>query len=306
MELVVHIGSHKAGSTSIQSFCASQPAVLRAAGIHYPLGAFAENPGQHSSLKDLMIQGRLDEVRAFLAGAAQAARAEGAGTVFLSGEDLCSFGPGLAHLFQLQAAPVFRKTRVVLLLRNKRDYLYSSYKHYLLHGGTSSEHDFVTRQVFSPRRTVAAWRQIKGMGVQVLAFDAIKRDLLGSFFRSVFDLPVQAQIVANRSLDYLTLQAVNALLKPAGGGHTDRAALAELYRLSELHPPLPPLPVEDVVADGIDARFPNEDWEVPELDFVPALLERRVMAGQPVDPAAACARMAAMYSALQTYCNARA
>jgi hypothetical protein len=300
VRLVVHIGSHKAGSTSIQEYCRANQERLHAGGIHYPTGAFPRYPGQHSELNGLVQQDRMDEVRGFLAAAAQAARAQGAGTVFLSGEDLCTLGPGLAHRFQVAAATAFARTEVVLVLRNKRDYLYSSYKHLLLHGGVTGEHDFVARQVFSPRRAVAAWRQLPDVEVQVLPFDAMKRDLLGEFFRRIFGLEVRARIEANRSLDYLTLQAVNALLKPAEGGPIDAAALALVLRIRARHPAPAALPVEDVIADTLDRRFADEEWDIPGVDFAPSLLERRQMAGV-ADPVALSAEMAELYSALQTY-----
>jgi hypothetical protein len=111
----MHIGSHKAGSTSIQEYCQGGPAALREAGIHYPLGGLPRHAGQHSALKDLVIQDRMGEVAAFLEAAAAAARAQGAGVVLLSGEGLCVFGPGLAHRFQGMAAGVFSQTEIVLL-----------------------------------------------------------------------------------------------------------------------------------------------------------------------------------------------
>lgn len=293
----MHIGSHKAGSTSIQEFCRASPDRLREAGIHYPPGGLHRHHGQHSALKDLVQEDRMAELDAFLRGAVAAAQAQGCGTVLLSGEDLCALGPGLAHRFHRAASAVFAAIEIVLLLRNKRDYFYSSYKHHLLHGASTGEEAFVAGQAFSPRRTIAAWRQLKGVQLRVLGFDALKADLLGGFFGAVFGIKVDARLVANRSLDYLALQAVNALAKP-GGGAVDRGALAVVLQARARHPRPAALPVEDVIADGLTRRFDDADWVVDE---VPGLLERHAMARGAPDAAALCAEMAALYSALQTY-----
>ena len=297
----MHIGSHKAGSTSIQEFCRRNPETLAASGIHYPAGAFPRYPAQHSELKDLVQHDRMAEVRDFFAKARAAAEAQGAGTVFLSGEDLCALGPGLAHRLQAAAAGVFAGTTVVLLLRNKRDYLYSSFKHHLLHGQVTGEHDFVSRQMFSPRRTVEAWRGLKGVAVEVLSFDAMRGDLLPAFFRAVFGMTVESPIRANLSLDYLTLQMLNAMAKRPGLGGVEPALLRPVLQVIGRHKAPAALPVEDVIADNLNRCYPDADWEVPGLDFTAALLARRQMAGGTLDATADAARMSELYAALGTY-----
>lgn len=300
----MHIGSHKAGSTSIQEFCRRNPGTLTAAGIHYPAGAFPRYPAQHSELKDLVQHDRMVEVRDFFAKASAAATAQGAGTVFLSGEDLCALGPGLAHRLHVAAAATFADIAVVLVLRNKRDYLYSSFKHHLLHGQVTAEHDFVTRQMFSPRRTVDAWRGLKGVAVDVLSFDAMRGDFLAAFFRAVFGMAVQSPIRANLSLDYLTLQMLNALAKRPGEGGVDPALLRMVLQAIARHKEPAPLPVEDVIADNLDRCYPDADWQVPGLDFAATLLARRQMAGVDRDAAADAARMSELCAVLQTYFTA--
>jgi hypothetical protein len=308
----MHIGSHKAGSTSIQEFCRRHPEQLAAGGVHYPAGAFPRFPAQHSELKDLVQHDRMAEVGGFFAKAVAAAAAQGAETVFLSGEDLCALGPGLAHRLQVAAAAAFSSTTVVLVLRNKRDYLYSSFKHHLLYGRVTGEHDFVARQMFSPRRTVEAWRGLKGVAVQVLSFDAMRKDFLAGFFRAALDLAVESPIRANFSLDYMTLQMLNAMAKRPGEGGVDAALLRLVLQAIARHKAPAPLPVEDVIADNLDRCYANEDWDVPGLDFTAALLARRQMARAGVDTAADASadasadagRMSDLYSVLQTYLSA--
>ena len=294
MKLVVHIGSHKAGSTSIQDYCFHHPEALRAAGIHYPTGFFTRFPRQHSELKDLVLANGMDTVRGFLRAAAEAAEAQGAGTVFLSGEDLSALGPGLAHRFQTAVAGLFSETEVVLVVRNKRDYLYSSYKHHLLHVGPTGEHDFVARQKFSPGRTAAAWAGLKGVNLTVLSFEAMKHDLLAQFFRHVFAIEVRDNIVSNGSLDYITLMVVNALVKDGGP-----QAMAAAMKVNARHALAFHLPIENVIADNLDRQYPDEDWVIPGHDLGPAVLERRVMPTAGADPVLVCRKMAELFAALE-------
>jgi hypothetical protein len=300
----MHIGSHKAGSTSIQEFCRHNPDALAAAGIHYPVDAFPRYPAQHSELKDLVQQDRMGEVREFFIAASAAAAARGAGTVFISGEDLCALGPGLAHRLQLAAAESFESTMVVLLLRNKRDYLYSSFKHHLLHGQVTAEHDFVTRQMFSPRRTVEAWRGLKGVAVQVLAFDAMRGALLATFFRQVLGMAVDSPIRANFSLDFLTLQMLNTIAKRPGQNGVDPALLRLVLQAIARHKAPARLPLEDVIADNLTRCYPDADWQIPGVEFTAALLARRQIASADADPAAEAARMSELYSVVRTYFTA--
>lgn len=297
----MHIGSHKAGSTSIQEFCRRNPEQLAAVGIHYPAGAFPLFPAQHSELRGLVQHDQMAEVRAFFAKVSAAATAQKAETVFLSGEDLCALGPGLAHRLQLAAAETFASTTVVLLLRNKRDYIYSSFKHHLLHGQVTAEHDFITRQMFSPRRTVEAWRGLKGVAVEVLSFDAMHGNFLAGFFRATFGMAVESPIRVNYSLDYLTLQMLNAMAKRPGVGGVDPALLRLVLQAMARHKAPASLPVEDVIADNLNRCYPDADWDVPGLDFSASLLVRRQMARTTLDAAADAARMSDLYSVLQAY-----
>lgn len=297
----MHIGSHKAGSTSIQEYCQTHPAELLAAGIHYPTGAFPRYPDQHSELTDLVERDRAEEIQAFFARVTAAATAEGARVVFLSGEDLCTLGPGLAHRLHELAVRAFDGMTVVLLLRNKRDYLYSSFKHHLLHGQVTAEHDFVARQIFSPRRTVEAWRGVGGVTTQVLSYDAMRGELLPTFFRTVFDIAVESPIRANGSLDYMTLQMLNTLGKRPEAAGVEPGLLQLVLQVLARHPAPGHLPIEDVIADNLDRCYADDDWRVPGIDFADALLRRRQMARASIDLAAEAARMSELYFVLQTY-----
>jgi hypothetical protein len=76
MKLVMHIGSHKAGSTSIQDYCFLNQSHLLQHRICYPTGFF-ENSQRHLALRSLLAQDHWDAVQEFLEHAATSAR-EGA------------------------------------------------------------------------------------------------------------------------------------------------------------------------------------------------------------------------------------
>jgi hypothetical protein len=296
MRLVVHIGSHKAGSTSIQDYCCLNKDHLLRNGIHYPTGFFQKFPRQHSELRELIMQDRMDTVRDFFEQATSAARAHGAETVFISGEDLTALGPGLAHRFQVAAAKYFAQTRVVLIIRNKKDFFYSLYKHNLLYGPPTGEADFAVRQRFSPRYCYDAWQNMKNVSIQVISFEATKRQFLSAFFSQVFGLAVTSNIRSNRSLDYLTLQIMNSFLK-GKGSEVERIMIA----VSERHPINFSLPIEDVISENIDRLYPDEAWEIPGIDLGAAILEKRRVSSGNADCIELCKKMVDLFTELQRH-----
>src|SRR5215510_6274100 len=84
--LVVHIGSHRAGSTSIQAYLRANGPTLARQGIVYPADKLPAYPEQHSYLATLLKADDIDAVDGFLSSVSTEAMASSARTVVLSGE----------------------------------------------------------------------------------------------------------------------------------------------------------------------------------------------------------------------------
>ena len=86
LRLVLHVGVHKTGSTSIQQTLVKEHLRLRDEGVLYPAGLFFD--GQHSLLFRLINRGSEAEKRRFFLSLRALANRERCHTVILSGEQL--------------------------------------------------------------------------------------------------------------------------------------------------------------------------------------------------------------------------
>src|SRR5688500_18837453 len=63
-----HLGLHKTGTTSFQHGLLRARKQLRARGIVYPTPPSGSFPEQHAEIAAMLMQGRVDEVRAYFRG----------------------------------------------------------------------------------------------------------------------------------------------------------------------------------------------------------------------------------------------
>jgi len=132
MKLIIHIGSHKTGSTSIQDYAVQHVELLRAHKIAYPIDFFSKYPQQHSEFRDLLADNNVERVKEFFEYAIRDASSHSAKAVFLSGEDLCTLEKNHVHTLYNMLVNLFTDVKVALVLRNKKEYYWSSYKHSLI------------------------------------------------------------------------------------------------------------------------------------------------------------------------------
>jgi hypothetical protein len=118
--LVLHVGLHKTGTTSIQQTLSREHLRLREVGVLYPAGLFFD--GQHSLLFRLFSRGGEKKRRFFMSLRAMANR-EGCGTVILSGEQLSllrrsslkGLQPALEAANFTPLVVIFERSRIALL-----------------------------------------------------------------------------------------------------------------------------------------------------------------------------------------------
>ena len=209
---IVHAGSHKTGTTSLQGVLAARRAELAVAGIHYPaLGGKTRN---HNALAHRLAtcgDDELAELRRQLATvpARLGARSDGA-ALLLSAEEFSTrighldpwvgFDDGTywerrrAYLARLRAVlPEGARTEVFLCLRDHESYAHSLYATKMLSGKIRvSFGDFVRRcaPIFDYRRQVEVLAEVLGP-VRLESFDALRGDLVNLSFASL-GLPVRA------------------------------------------------------------------------------------------------------------------
>jgi hypothetical protein len=132
MDLILHCGCHKTGTTSFQALCRTHRDLLAELGLHYPLF------GQHDQHSPLLWQARREGwhvLARFLGDAREAAGTSAA--VLLSGEDFENCIVDLAQarrVADLAHGAGFDRVRWVVVTRDPLDYAASLYAEMCKHG----------------------------------------------------------------------------------------------------------------------------------------------------------------------------
>lgn len=98
MRVVLHIGTHKTGTSALQAYCAKNRDVLLARGIYYP--NLVNGSNSFNFLGARLAFGQHGEVRRFFDRAVRDARKAGASTLLLSGESLYAMTSLFYRLYQ--------------------------------------------------------------------------------------------------------------------------------------------------------------------------------------------------------------
>jgi SAM-dependent methyltransferase len=291
MRLTVHIGSHKAGSTAIQTTCLREAGLLEGKGVYYPIDLFPKFPVQHSELAALLERGGEGELDIFADRIKAEAAERGLSHIFLSGEDLCSAtSPDGADRLASALRGRFEEVAIVLVLRRKYDYLLSHFNHFLRHvADPVGMEDFRRSLSFSPRRTVEIWSAaFSPEAIEVFPYDSPPggQPLLQRFFSAILDVAipeetVKANAAVNASFDLLSAIVVNEAVKALPDFDLTDVNLAyiDAFRNSRGRMPV----FEADIASRINDLFPDADWLIDGLPGLTAAPRPAV----PLEPEAA-------------------
>ncbi|RUL89307.1 hypothetical protein [Tautonia sociabilis] len=172
-QILLHIGMHKTGTTSLQTFLASNRAHLAELGILYP-GTVGQHCDLPQSVRALHGQPRKDP--ACWDEILQEISRSGARLAVISSEDFSLLGP--EDVPRVRELLGDEPVDVVVYLRNPFDFIASQYKHRIRHQrypGTFRE--LVERESFlcNYLRIVQTWAAVFGRDrVQIRLFDKVK------------------------------------------------------------------------------------------------------------------------------------
>ncbi len=204
MRVVVHIGTHKTGTSSIQTFCAINRKALLEQGNYYPTNKYSSR--NFNFLAARIARGDLDEPRAFLADAARKAARKGAHTVLLSAESFYAMNSFFFRLYnrpvddywtsEKNAIEAFRtclppgEMRILAYLRRQDLFLESVYNQCVKHetgfGGDIHEFHPAMEEMLDYDRQLSLWADAFGdENVTIRSYDDIANDLIPSFLECV-------------------------------------------------------------------------------------------------------------------------
>ncbi len=205
MNLLLHIGTHKTATTSLQHFFALNRALLRSYGFYYPENddsAYAFN-----FLASRVAFGKSAETAAFLASAREKAKDSGCQSVLISGE---SFYAMTGFFIDLQkrersgeywenetrlvqevreACAGYEKISVTCTFRPQDELAGSLYNQFVknVFGIDSSYSEFLaqSRDIYDYEKHIELWEKAFGKDfIQLKNFDSVKKDIIRDFCHS--------------------------------------------------------------------------------------------------------------------------
>jgi len=294
--LVVHIGSHKSGTTSIQDFCSENHELLTSKGIFYPAGLCTNYPRQHSDVARLLNSGDVDAVRVLLTTAVEKANSCGAHTVFMSGEDLCTLQANAVKTFTQLCDQHFESRKFIFVVRGRSDYLMSLYKHNMRYGAQITESTFIKNYTFSPKNALETWKHNFSELCDVILYDDHKDKLISAFFDRVFGFQVEADKVSNASLDMLMLHIYNTFLKNWDSHDVEKI----IWDVGIKHKSKMNFELESLITKELACSVPDGDWYIEELKDPEALL-RTQKKQMTHDPLEVCDKMLSLFHLLRDH-----
>jgi len=189
MKLVIHIGLHKTGTTTFQTFLHLNRKTLLKAGVFYP--EMGDEHESHWVLPNQLVRNNWDYVEDFMRTNFKAAKKENVETVFISSEDFELFlfeGFRASQLENLSYRIGFSSINWVCVLRNQWDYFNSLYsqlskQQVCLNYATAGE-AILNFGELSMNSKVYKWRYAFDYDVIIERF---LHDIEGSFFVISFD-----------------------------------------------------------------------------------------------------------------------
>jgi hypothetical protein len=180
-QIILHIGTHKTGTSSLQYFLSTYEAELKDAGVLYPLGGRRElSPGRSAlahhalanSLRGKLPSGGRHYWDALLEELARA-REE---TAVVSSEEFSGCEP--THVGQARTHLSAYKVKVVVYLRNRLDFMVSAYKQRVKVGRYRGSFGDFIREDARPAygELLARWAEVFGAeNVLVRVYDKVKK-----------------------------------------------------------------------------------------------------------------------------------
>jgi hypothetical protein len=210
VQLVLHVGVHKTGSTSIQVALTRSYRTLLGAGVLYPSGIFPDR--QHSLLRALVTKGSPEDVTRFFLSLRRLANTNSCKTVILSGEAVSLLEAPQLETVRAALETAKFDTKVVILIRPELSLLRSSLSQWMI-----SYPHFVTpfalfkgRKGYSAEAIARTFSEVFGRERIVRCNLAPGDDAVEIFARIAgIDLPGDTR--RNASLDFAVMSFINAI-----------------------------------------------------------------------------------------------
>lgn len=201
MRIVLHIGTHKTGTSALQAYCAKNRDALLIRGIYYP--KLANGSNSFNFLGARLAFGQEGALRDFFARAVSDARKAGAGTLLVSGESFYAMTSLFYRLYERPCGDYWEHERRYIIalkvslpadtdceiycyVRRQDHFLESLYNQCVKHapgfGGDIEEFLGCMRETLHYGRQLRLWGDAFGSGaIKVRNYEAVARRLPEDF-----------------------------------------------------------------------------------------------------------------------------
>ncbi|ALS99239.1 hypothetical protein [Lacimicrobium alkaliphilum] len=215
MKLILHIGTHKTGTTAIQQFLLANEKALYQSGTLYPVSCLGQSKNQYSYLATLLRHGKLTKVKRDLKLIREEALAKRCQTVILSGEEFSTLN--YQHVAELCDLLGDFDVEVKIYFRNAYDFVISAFSEINKTSRSLTKIEKLNKRLsrlVDYDRTLNSWCKVFGdEAVDVYSYDRIKHECIPHFLRSVdIDENLIRELTANEMMN--AYSGVNSRFDP--------------------------------------------------------------------------------------------
>lgn len=210
VEIYIHIGLNKTGTTSIQRFAVNNLDFIQSQQIHYPNRPIDwDFRQQHSGLGKLIIERDSKGIQNFFESAEQEALNLGCSKIFVSGEGL-GFSQ-IKHVIFFQEQLVAKRVKIVVCFREARRKAFSTYlsRSFSNPAGAVCPESFVKDESDIVRKI---WPEVFGAKNYIeLDFDEISSsgNLVSQFYKDVFQIEIPEALLQKAEKENVSLDLIS-------------------------------------------------------------------------------------------------
>ena len=189
MKTVIHIGTYKTGTSTIQSFCRQNGDFLVKHGLFFPAPDSETLRNQHAHVIEDCVEGRYEKIQQYIRVSHEKASALGCDTVILSSEGFSSLNR--SHIEKLIEV-IDGDVEVIVYFRNVYKYIISTIGQLLKEPSKNLVSGRMAKQLqarLDYDKVVTSWDVSGIRKMHVFSFDKVSKSLVRNFFESVSGKP---------------------------------------------------------------------------------------------------------------------
>ena len=229
MKVVLHIGTYKTGTSTLQHFFRNNSEELRKHSVYYPDSPSHRTRNQHAELASMVAGQKWDDVLSYINLSILAAKEHNCTTLLLSSEAFSSLNrvdvEKLISIFEIEIEIV-----VVVVFRNIYDYFYSTLCQLI----KSPDKNLFTGKIVGQvkRRLnydsmIESWDHERA-DLKVYSFNDMKLELISSFF-NVLGIKVSPKKLESRNVGFNLREMVYFVLSGTIKNHKDHEILHKRF-----------------------------------------------------------------------------